>query len=294
MGGIDYDARIRRNRTRMLALTVMAAANLWLLMACVIAVFYVLGAMHTGNLELQLLPVFSIVGATVATPWLLWRRLRGAPSTMLKAVGARPPAPDDGNRLTNLAQEMAVARGIPPLQVAVIDDPAPNALAVGRDPANTTIAVTTGLVQLLTREELAAVVAVEVCSIGLHDVAVGTVAVACLGVVGAITEEQGLNRNGSRDWLGWIVCAPSRFFASKVRLMTMHDRETSADTLACETTRNPLALISALRKIREQPVGVARWSPNVDLWFHRPAADLEQRVAAIEAAFGVSAPPPAA
>jgi heat shock protein HtpX len=291
---MDFDARIRRNRARMLALTVLAAANLWLLMACIIPVFYVLGAMHTGNLELQMLPVFSIVGATVATPWLLARRLHTTPSTLLKAVGARPPASDDGNRLSNLAQEMAVGRGIPPLHVALIDDPAPNAVAVGRDPRNSTVAVTTGLVQLLTREELAAVVAVEVCSIALHDVAVGTVAVACLGAVGSVSAQQGVNRDGSRDWLGWIVCAPSRFFASKLRLVTMHDRETSADILACETTRNPMALISAMRKIGAHPAGVARWSPNVDLWFHRPAAALDQRVAAIEAAFGVSAPPPPA
>jgi heat shock protein HtpX len=302
MAGIDFDARIRRNRTRMLVLTLLAAVNLWLLAIVLVAAVYVLGTLRSGNLPSPILiPVLGILGGTIAAPIWLRQRLRAAASTTLKAVGAHPPAVDDGNRLSNLAQEIAVARGLPPLQVALIDDPAPNAITVGRDPRNSTVAVTTGLVQLLTRDELGAVVAVEVCSIALHDVAVGTVAVACLGVTGSISDTQGVNRDGSRDWLGWIVCAPARFFSSKLKLVTMHDRETSADILACDTTRNPMALLTAMRKIGAHQGDVARWSPaTADLWFVSPDGgaaghtSLDQRVAAIEGSFGVSAPPPGA
>lgn len=192
---------------------------------------------------------------------------------VLWSSGAREvvtPANHDEQQLVNVVEEMAIASGLPRPKVYVIDDPDPNAFATGLDAPHACIAVTTGLLAALNREELQAVVGHEMAHVRNLDVRLMTTIAALAGVI--VLMSDGLGRalrgglfagkgGGSKKggatgavalvllvlWLVSLVLAPVI-----VRLMAMavsRKREFLADATSAELTRNPGALASALRKI---------------------------------------------
>ena len=145
-------------------------------------------------------------------------------------------------------------------KVCIIQNPAPNAFATGRNPAHGVVAVTTGLMQLLNREETEAVVAHELAHIGNRDILIGTIAATIAGAVmmlasmarwGAILGNK--NRNNLIIALAVSIIAP--IAAMIVQMAVSRTREYEADATAARLTRNPSALASALNKISN---GVAR------------------------------------
>lgn len=182
----------------------------------------------------------------------------------LKACHARPADRDHYQRLHNLVEGLCVAIGLPKPQIMVIEDPALNALATGRDPKHASLAVTTGLLEQLDRVELEGVVAHELAQIRVHDTLLGTVAAtlaARLPLVG-------------QSLLSKLV--PS-------------GRDTSADLAAAAITRYPPGLIAALEKLRAGSTVVrGAKAATAHLWICTPVADgsadglgtpLEQRIA---------------
>ncbi len=181
---------------------------------------------------------------------------------------------DKERQFLNVVREMATASGLPAPEAYVVPDPDLNAFATGMSPDSSVIAVTEGLLSSLNREELQAVVAHEMSHIRNYDMRLMTVMAALLGAIALLSDFAGRSMRyggrstsygGSRSsggsgkkggaallffaiWLVAIILAPllSRMLAMAIS----RQREFLADASAAELTRNPLALIAALEKIR--------------------------------------------
>ena len=116
---------------------------------------------------------------------------------------AEPADPREYARLHNLVEGLCIASGLPKPGVYVVDDPAPNAFATGRNPRHASIAVTTGLLEKMNRVELEGVVAHELSHIRNYDILVSTLAVTMVGAVA-------LRPRNPVDVVEWRPCAPDR------------------------------------------------------------------------------------
>ncbi len=162
-------------------------------------------------------------------------------------------APD----LYNIVENLAITAGLPMPKVYIVDDPAPNAFATGRNPEHAAVAVTTGLLKTLDRNELEGVMAHELSHIGNRDILVMTVAVVLAGFVAILADffMRALWFGGSRDRhpiflviaLIGIILAP--IAAQMVQMAISRKREYLADTAGVLLTRYPDGLASALEKI---------------------------------------------
>jgi heat shock protein HtpX len=173
-------------------------------------------------------------------------------------------------QLDNVVEEMAIAAGLPKPQVFIIPDTDPNAFATGRDPDHASIAVTQGLLDAVTRDELQAVVAHELSHVRNLDIRLMTVIAAMVGAVALLSDWSGrglrsgvgganMSRGRDRDksggagvilllvWLVAILLAP--LIGQALAMLVSRSREYLADASGAELTRNPLALASALEKI---------------------------------------------
>ena len=182
---------------------------------------------------------------------------------VLTSVRAKKANLDRHRVLMNVVKEMSLASGLPTPEVYVIPDHSPNAFATGRDPEHSSIAVTEGLLQTLTREELQGVIAHEMSHVQNRDILFVTVVSIMVGAVVIISSVYRTSlwfggTRGRRDndsggdifaliGLLLIIFAP---FASKIiQLAISRQREYLADSNAALLTRNPGALASALQKI---------------------------------------------
>jgi len=204
-----------------------------------------------------------------------WRAFTNGPKRVLEVNGARlleePKTPEE-RQLVNVVEEMAIAAALPKPKVYVVDDPDPNAFATGHGPESACIAVTSGLIGKLNREELQAVVGHEMGHVRNLDVRLMTTVAALVGFV--VLASEGMRRflgfgrgggglfggRGKKDsgtaviglvilvvWVITLILAPVI-----MRLMAMavsRNREYLADATGAELTRNPMALASALQKI---------------------------------------------
>ncbi len=190
--------------------------------------------------------------------------LQGGARAVLTSSGARPVDGTDERyrQLRNITEEIAIAAGMPVPQLHVIPDPDPNAFATGKDPQNSHIVVTEGLLERLNREELQGVIAHEMSHIRNYDIRLMTVVAALIGAVILLSEIGmrsmaigGGRKKSSRSggpvlliaWFVGLLLAP---LASRIlALAVSRQREYLADASAAELTRNPVALASALEKI---------------------------------------------
>lgn len=213
--------------------------------------------------------VVTIIGAIVT-----WRAFNKGPQRILWASGAKEivtPANDEERMFANVVEEMSIAASLPRPKAYIIQDSDPNAFATGHGPEDACIAVTTGLLQRLNREELQAVVGHEMGHVQNLDVRLMTTVAALVGFVvlmsdglGRFMRGGGLRIGGGRGgrkgggggalalivlvlWLVSLILAPL-----VMRLMAMavsRNREYLADATGAQLTRNPGALASALEKI---------------------------------------------
>ena len=172
-------------------------------------------------------------------------------------------------QLQNVVEEMSIAAGLPVPKIFIIPDADPNAFATGRDPAHASIAVTRGLLDAVTREELQGVVAHELSHVRNLDIRLMTVIAAMVGTIALLSDwtgrglrynsaGAGSSRGRSKDkgggalillvlWILAIVLAP--LVGQMLAMMVSRRREYLADASGAELTRNPLALARALEKI---------------------------------------------
>lgn len=182
------------------------------------------------------------------------------------------PLPEDNpkyRQVINVVDEMSIASGLPRPKIYLVPDPDPNAFATGRDPDHASIAVTEGLVERLSRDELQAVVAHEMGHIRNYDIRLMTVVASLIGTVLLITEfgtrmlRFGGGRGGKKNSKGgggglgilmlvWVVALVLAPVISQLLAMAVsRQREFLADASGAELTRNPGALASALQKITD-------------------------------------------
>src|SRR3990172_1485583 len=134
-----------------------------------------------GAVPIPIAAAFATVFGGVSS----WFGYRFGDRAVLAGSGARPVRPDDPNArvLMNVVTEMAIASGLPMPKVYVIDDPDPNAFATGRDPDHASVAVTTGLLMVMNRDELQGVIAHEMSHVRNYDIRTMMVVAALLGAV---------------------------------------------------------------------------------------------------------------
>jgi heat shock protein HtpX len=164
-----------------------------------------------------------------------------------------------------LVQQLAQNAGLPMPKVYLIDNPQPNAFATGRNPQNAAVAATTGLLNTLSREEVAGVMAHELAHVKNYDTLTMTVTATLAGAIsmlGNFAMFFGGNRNnngiGMIGTLALVILAP--LAAMIVQMAISRSREYEADKGGAEISGQPLALASALSKI----AGQARRTPNYE------------------------------
>ena len=177
---------------------------------------------------------------------------------------ARPVTKKEYPHLYNVVEGLAIAAGLPKPRCYIIDDTAPNAFATGRNPKNSVVVVTTGLLEKLNRAELEGVIAHEMAHIKNYDILVMTLAVVMVGVVALLSDWilrtflWGGRRRSSKDGgnlgaiivvVGLLLAIFSPLIAQLIRLAVSRKREFLADANGAFLTRYPPGLASALKKL---------------------------------------------
>src|SRR3982074_1824963 len=180
-------------------------------------------------------------------------------ATVLRAGGAHEADPGQYPQLYNIVQTLSIGSGLPVPKVYVMDDPSPNAFATGRDPQHAAVTVTTGLLQIMNREELEGVLAHEMSHVKNYDVRMLLVVTTMIGLAALIASMywNGALRFRSRDGravlvvfaIGIIFTLIAFLVGPIMQMGLSRQRESLADASGVELTRNPQGLLSALKKI---------------------------------------------
>ncbi len=231
-------------------------------------------------------PVFTIV-ALVFSGAMAFASYWKADAIALRVSRAKPADPHEFQRLHNLVEGLCIAGGLPKPGVYVIDDPAPNAFATGRNPNHAAIAVTTGLLAKMNRVELEGVVAHELGHIRNYDILVSTLAVTLVGSIALITDiairmmwwnggresRRGDHDNGANPLaiVGFALLILAPIIAKVMQASISRRRETLADLSACQLTRYPPGLIAALEKLQaDTTVTHSASTATAHLWIEQP------------------------
>jgi heat shock protein HtpX len=216
---------------------------------------------------------------------------------VLASSGAKEVDSQSAPQLMNVVQEMAIAAGVPMPKVYVIDDTAPNAFATGRDPNHASVAITTGLLQKLDREELQGVLGHELSHVRNFDIRFGLLVAVLVGSIALLADMflrftwWGGGRRSSRDDRGGggglaalvfvlaiVLAIVAPIIARFVQLAVSRQREYLADASSVELTRNPHGLESALAKIAsDQEVLEVANRATQHLYFTNPIKKFEAR-----------------
>jgi len=230
----------------------------------------------------------GIVIAFVIAMALAWGSYWNSDKIAIAASRAKPADETEYRRYHNLVEGLCIAAGLPKPRLYVVDDPAPNAFATGRNPKHAALAVTTGLLGIMNRVELEGVIAHELSHVKNYDILVTTIAVTAVGTI-ALISDIGLRfafwggLSGRRDnndsgpagaliaiaSLAVLMLAP---FAGYLMQMAMsRNREYLADASGVQMTRYPPGLISALEKLRnDQAVVHYATKATAQMWIEQP------------------------
>lgn len=206
---------------------------------------------------------------------------------VIKMSGAKPVTREQYFDLWNAVENLSITAGLPMPALYVIEDPSPNAFATGRDKEHSAVAVTTGLLGILNKNELEGVIAHELSHIGNRDMLVGTVAVVLVGFVAIISDmflrgagwgsssRNNDNRLGAILLIAGIVLAVlAPIIAQLIHLAISRKREFLADASGALLTRYPEGLASALEKISAYPHGLKHQSTAMaHLYISNPLKD---------------------
>jgi heat shock protein HtpX len=220
----------------------------------------------------------------------------GGDKLVLATSGAKEVDPSSAPQLMNVVQEMALAAGIPMPKVYIIDDTAPNAFATGRDPQHASVAITTGLLQKLDREELQGVMGHELSHVRNYDIRFSLLVAVLVGSIALMADFflrftfwGGGRSGGSRDRGGgglviivfviaMVLAVIAPIIARFVQLAVSRQREYLADASSVELTRNTRGIEQALAKIAgdKEVLEVANRATQ-HLYFTNPIKKFEKR-----------------
>jgi heat shock protein HtpX len=181
----------------------------------------------------------------------------------LSTTGAKLTSKEQFLELHRVVENLAITSGLPKPKIYIINDPAPNAFATGRDPKNASLAVTTGLLEIMDKNELQAVLAHEMSHIGNYDIRLMTIIIVLVGLVvlasdlflrwnlwGRMSSDGENNQSGIVLLIiGIVLAIIAPLFATLMQLAISRKREFLADSDGVMLTRYPEGLISALKKL---------------------------------------------
>lgn len=259
-----------------------ASANIrktWLLLSLffvfIIGLFWLYSVAYQNPVILWVGVLFSLV-MNIASYWF-------SDKLVIAMSRAKPVAPGDNPELYRVVENLAIAAGLPTPKLYIIDDPAPNAFATGRDPKHAVVAVTRGLLERLDRTELEGVIAHELSHIGNRDMLISTVVVVLAGIVAILSDMflrmsyfgSSRNRSSRAGGIIMLVAAIGALLApiaaTLIRLAVSRRREFLADASGALLTRYPEGLASALAKIAadRRPLQAAH-TATAHLFFENP------------------------
>ncbi|NRG17149.1 zinc metalloprotease HtpX [Rhizobiales bacterium] len=218
-----------------------------LLLAALTALFMGIGFMIGGQSGMVIAFVIA-AGMNVFSYW-------NADKMVLRMHHAVEVDERQAPEFYNLVRELAANAGLPMPKVYIIDNPQPNAFATGRNPENAAVAATTGLLNMLTREEVAGVMAHELAHVKNHDTLIMTITATIAGAISMLANFA-FFFGGSRDnnnpfgFIGVLVAAiVAPLAAMLVQMAISRTREYAADRMGAMICGQPMWLASALNKI---------------------------------------------
>jgi heat shock protein HtpX len=228
-------------------------------------------------------PTYSIVIVVIAAAYALFQYFMATRQTLALA-GAHQIEKRDEPRLYRIVENLAITEGMPMPKVYIINDPAPNAFATGRDPEHAVVAATTGLLELMTDSELEGVMAHEMGHVKNYDIRVSLIVFGLVIAIGLIADMifrmifwggRGRDSGGPAALvflaIGIIAAILAPIVAGAVQAAVSRQREYLADATGALTTRHPEALASALEKLAAYGRPVARTNTSMShLWISDP------------------------
>lgn len=243
----------------------------WMLMTLFFAVVIGLGwffSYYYGDPTiLYFFVVFSII-MNVVSFWFSHK-------IVLKLAGAKEAKREEYFDLYTIVENLSITAGLPMPKVYIVTDSAPNAFATGRDKKHAVVAVTTGLLSILEKNELEGVIAHELSHIGNRDMLVSTIAVVLVGFVSILADvfmrsmlwgrhrDNDNKAGGILMIIGIIFTILSPIFAMLIQLAISRKREFLADASGALLTRYPEGLANALRKISSHSQPMQRQSKAI-------------------------------
>lgn len=240
----------------------------WVLAAFMVALFGAIAYLMALAIDPAAAVTFVVIAAVLAAGQS-WVAYAYSDRLALAVSGARPATVEEHRYLVNVSEAVAIGAGVPTPKVYVIDSPAPNAFATGRDPRHGAIAVTKGMIDLLDRQELEGVVAHEMAHVKNYDIRFASMLAATVGAIVLLRDVawRGMRYGGRRRTpssgsgggrgqgiamlllVVLLVLAP--ILATLMKLAVSRRREYLADATGAYITRNPDGLATALAKIRD-------------------------------------------
>ena len=224
------------------------------LFAVLISVFMVIGNLFAGPKGMMIAFLF----ASATSLFSYWY----SDSIVLRMYKAKELSYTDAPQIHKIVEELAQSAGIPKPRICIIPDPSPNAFATGRNPQNAVVAVTQGLMRLLSPEELRGVLAHEIAHIANRDILIQSIAAilgaSITGIVNILyftslfggSNNQGGENNGGGGAISRIalmILAP--LAANLIQMAISRSREYLADESAAHYSSDPMALARALNKL---------------------------------------------
>jgi len=204
--------------------------------------------------------IFYVIGVVALIYALIQYFAAGALATAV--TGAKEIDKKDNPRLWRVVENLSITLGLPMPKVYIIDDPAPNAFATGRDPKHAVVAATSGILEIMDDRELTAVMAHEMGHVQNYDIRVSTIAFGMVSAIALISDLVmrmlwfGGNRRENNTSpivliIGIVVIVLAPIMAVLIQMAISRQREYLADASSAMTTRDPEALADALKKLEK-------------------------------------------
>ncbi|OGI88417.1 zinc metalloprotease HtpX [Candidatus Nomurabacteria bacterium RIFCSPLOWO2_01_FULL_33_24] len=234
----------------------------WILMTTFLVVIIGLGWFFSYYLQSPLILIIAVIFSISMNFIAYWY----SDKIVLKISGAKLINREENRDLWNIVENLSITAGLPMPKLYIINDPAPNAFATGRNKEHAIVAVTTGLLSVLDKNELEGVIAHELSHIGNRDILILTVVVVLVGFITLLSDLFlrmtffGKRGGGNRDsgkleiilmMIGVVLAILAPLIASLIKLAVSRKREFLADASGALLTRFPQGLASALEKISQ-------------------------------------------
>lgn len=251
--------------------------NTIIIMAVFVAIIGIIGVfigMAVKNYSLA----WIVFGCSILYAWLQYYL---AGKLAMAMTGAQEIDKKDAPELWRVVENLAIASGMPMPKVYIIDDPAPNAFATGRDPKHAIVGATTGLLEIMDKRELEAVMAHEMSHVRNYDIRVSMIAFGLVSAIGLLADlvlrMMFFGGDDDRDVhpavyiLGLVVVILAPILATITQLAVSRQREYLADASGALLTRDSEGLASALGKLQEYGRPMERQSTSTaNLFMNNP------------------------